>query len=85
MQRWYGTLKTDNERDGKFDFLGRTDDAFSDNIALHDATKDVDKQRFDFRVRGQDFERFLHLLFVGTTSNIKEVGRGTTVELDDIL
>src|SRR5690606_25983710 len=79
-----GALETDNQRNLQADFLDCGDHAFSNDVALHDAAEDVDQNALDSRVSGDDLERSRHLLLGGTATNVEEVGRFSTVELDDV-
>ena len=77
-------LESDNDWSGEIELPGCGDDSFSDNIAPHNATEDVDKDSVHFRVSGDDLESLLHLVSRGPASNIEKVGRAASVEFDDV-
>src|SRR3546814_5789491 len=64
-------------------FLGRVDDALGDDIAFHDAAKDVDEDTLDRRVLQDDLERRGDLFLVGAAADVQEIGREGAVQLDD--
>jgi hypothetical protein len=43
-------LEPDDDRKGEVELLGGVDDALGDNVALHDAAKDIDEDGLDFGV-----------------------------------
>ena len=43
-------LKPDDDRKRKVELLGGVDDALGDNVALHDASEDVDEDGLDLGV-----------------------------------
>lgn len=72
--------------DGHFDIdlAGCLHDTLCYRVALHDATKDIHKDGIDFRVLTKDLKSGAHLLSASTSTNVQEVGRATTLELDDV-
>src|SRR3546814_17324941 len=61
-------------------FLGRVDDALGDDIAFHDAAKDVDEDTLDRRVLQDDLERRDDLFLVGAAADVQEIGREGAVQ-----
>jgi hypothetical protein len=79
-----GAGESADEGDLQVDQLGRLDDAVGDGVALHDAAEDVDQDGLHLRVRTQDLEGSLHLLHVGASAHVQEVGRLAALQLDDV-
>ena len=81
-----GVVAFQTDHDGHLDphFLDRTDDAFRDHVAAHDAAKDVDQHRFDVAVGEDDLERLGYALLGGAAADVKEVGRLAAVQVDDV-
>jgi len=79
-----GTLKTNNKGNLEVEVTSSSNDTFSNDIALHDTTEDVDEDSLDLGIRGEDLESLLDLLGGSTTTDIEEVSGGTTVELNNI-
>jgi len=76
-----GALKTDHDGGVKVERLAGLDDAGSNNVAAHDAAKNVDKDSLDLRIRVEELEGLGDLRLRGTATNVEEVGRLTTVQL----
>src|SRR5690606_14366580 len=55
-----------------------------DDVATHDAAKDVDQNAFDVRVRGDDLECLGHFLFGGAATNVEEVRGLGAEQLDNV-
>ena len=66
----------------KSNFLNSGYNAFRDNVATHNAAKDVDENAFDVRVRGNDFEGSGYLLGCRAAPYVQEVCRRCTVQFD---
>ena len=67
-------MESNDEGYGEVDFAGGGDDAACDDVALHDAAKDVYEDAFDVGVGEDNFEGGGDLLFVGASADVKEVG-----------
>ena len=70
------SLETDDERNLEIDLFGRGDDARGDDVALHDAAKDVDEDGLDVVVHGEDLEGLDDLLLLGGAADVEEVRGG---------
>ena len=79
-----GALKPDDDGFAQADVGSSVDDARRDDVAPHDAAKNIHKDRLDLVVRVQNFERFRDLLFGRTATDVKKVGRIAVVQLDDV-
>lgn len=79
-----GTLQPCNDGYPQVHRLNNGDQTFGNSIATHDTTEDVDKDGSDLGVRGDELESLLDGLGGGTSTNVQEVSRRTTVQLDDI-
>src|SRR5690606_13602418 len=77
-------FQTHDQRHLQAHFLHRGDDAFSDDVALHDAAEDVDQDAFDLGVGGDDLEGRCDLLLRGAAADVAEVGGFLAVQLDDV-
>ncbi len=77
-------FETDDERDAERDFLRSSDDAVGDDVAVHDATEDVDEDTFDLGIAQDDFEGCRDLFFRRAAADVEEVGGFAAVELDDV-
>ena len=64
------------------DQAGRFHDALGDNVALHDAAEDIHEDGVDLWVLAQNFERSPHLGCRGAATNVEEVGRFATFQLN---
>src|SRR5690606_9035884 len=83
----YTTLfrsEPDDQRDVDRHLARRSNHAFGDDVATHDAAEDVDQNAFHCRVGEDDLEGRLHLLLRCATADVEEVGRLLAVELDDV-
>src|SRR5206468_784544 len=65
-------------------FLNRRDNPRRDDIAIHDATKNVNENSFNVRVLQNDFEGGSNLLLAGAAAYVEEVSGLTAKMLDDI-
>ena len=83
-KRYVSAFEANNEWDVKFKLSCCCEDAFCNDVTLHDATKDVHQDTFDLRVRKDDLERCRNLLFSCPTSYVEEVCWITTEVLDDV-
>src|SRR5690606_12637968 len=79
-----GAFETNHQRHFEADFLDRSDNAFGNDVAAHDAAEDIDQDALHSRIGGDDLERGRHLLLGGTATNVEEVCRLGAVELDDV-
>src|SRR6478609_9126900 len=79
-----GAFEANDERNLETDFLNRCDNAFGDDVALHDAAEDVDEDALDLRVGRDDLEGSRDLLLAGATADVAEVSRLLAVQLDDV-
>jgi len=70
-----GSGQSADQGDLKVDELSSLDDAVGDGVALHNASEDVDQDGLHLGMGRKDLEGSLHLLNVGTPSDIEEVGR----------
>src|SRR5690606_33613895 len=77
-------FQTDDQRHLQAHFLHRRDNAFGDDVALHDAAEDVDQDALDGRVGGDDLEGRRDLVLAGAAADVTEVGRLFAVQLDDV-
>lgn len=77
-------LESNDEGNVEADFLGSRDDAFGDDVAVHDAAEDVDEDGFHVGVAGDDLEGRCDLFLGGTTSDVEEVGGVASGVLDDV-
>ena len=75
-----GALETDNKGNLELELLGRLDDTLGDDVAAHDTTEDVHKDRLDVLAREDNLKRLLHSGRVGAATDIEEVGGLATVE-----
>ena len=56
----------------------------SDNFIVDDAAKDVDQDGLDARVGGDDAEGLVDALLLDSATQIEEVGRLATLQLDNV-
>src|SRR5690606_5987659 len=66
------------------DILDRRDDAVGNQVAAHDAAKDIHEHGFHLVIRQDDLERFGDTLTRGATTDVEEVGRKTAFQLDQV-
>ena len=64
--------------------LDSANDAFCDQVATHDAAKNIDQHGFHIFVRQNNFKCLGDPLFGSATANVQKVGRRTAMKLDDI-
>jgi len=79
-----GTLQTGNDRSAETHLLDNVDQTLSDGVTADNTTEDVDENGRHLGVAGNQLESGLDSSGGSTTANVKEVGRVTTVELDDV-
>ena len=73
-----------HERHGQADLLRRLHDALGEDVAAQDAAEDVDEDPAHRRVGEDDLEGRLHLLGIGPTADVEEVGRLAARGLDRV-
>ena len=78
------TLQPHNERNPQADILARRDNAFGDDVALHDATENVHQNTFDVLVFQNQLERGSDLLFVRAAADVEKVRGFAAGEFDDV-
>ena len=76
--------QTHNDWHFDIDLAGSLHDALCYRVTLHDAAKDIYKDGVDFWVLTQDLKSGAHLLSGSTSTNVQEVCRAATLELDDV-
>src|SRR5690606_7656118 len=64
--------------------FNRTDHTFGNQIAAYDTAEDIDQHRLHVLVGENDLEGFNHALLGSATTNVEEVRRLVTVQLDDV-
>lgn len=79
-----GALQAQNHRLVERVLLVGADDGGGEVVASEDSTEDVHKDSFDLGVVVEELEGLGQCITLCTTTDIKEVSRLTTVELDDI-
>lgn len=79
-----GTLQTGNDGSAQTHVLDDVDQSLGDGVAADDTTEDVDEDGRNLGVAGDQLESALDGSGSSTTANVKEVGRATTVQLDNI-
>merc|ERR1719268_323433 len=77
-------LQPHDQRDLELDALAGVDDAVGDRGAVHNAAKHIHQDGFHPLVFSDDAESLPHLIFLDIATDIKEIGRLATIELDDI-
>jgi len=79
-----GALQAQNHRLFERVLLVGTDDGGGEVVASEDSTEDVHKDSFDLGVVVEELEGLGQCITLCAATDIKEVSRLTTVELDDI-
>lgn len=79
-----GTLETGNDGSAETHLLNNVDQTLGDGVTADDTTEDVDEDGRDLGVAGDELESALDGSGSSTTTDVKEVGGGTAVQLDDI-
>lgn len=79
-----GTLQPGNDRCAETHLIHNVDQALGDGVAPDNTTEDVNEDGGDLGVTGDKLESRLNRGGSSTTTNVKEVGRGAAIELDDI-
>lgn len=74
-------LQTDDDRHSEVQLFRCGDDALRNNVAAHDAAKNVDENGRHVLIRGDELKRGCDLLGRGAAANVKKVGRRSAVEL----
>ena len=77
-------LQSTNNGRPQIHLLHDVDQPLCNRVASHDTAEDVDKDRRHFRIARDQIKSVLDCLRSGTSTNVEEVGRRSTVELDDI-
>lgn len=72
-------LQSGHNGRAKIHTLHNGDQSLGDSIAAYDATENVYKDGGDFGIAGDEVEGLFNSLRSGSTTNIKEIGRGTTI------
>lgn len=78
------TLQSGDDGGTEVHLLDDIDQTLSDGITSHDTSEDVDEDGSDLGVAGDELEGRSDSSRGGTTADVKEVGRASTVELDDV-
>jgi len=78
------SLQSDDEGDLQLEFRSGLDDTLGNNVASHDASKDVDKDGAHRLLPQQELERLLDRIGSGRSSDVEEVGRVASVELEHV-
>ena len=79
-----GTLQTGDNGNAQAHLLHNVDQTLRNSVTADDTAKDVDEDRRDLGVAGDEVESRLDGSGGGTATDVQEVGGATTVELDDI-
>lgn len=79
-----GTLKSSDDRSAETHFLHNVDQTLSNGVTTNDTTEDVDENRRHLRVARDQLKSRLDGGRSSATTDIEEVGRASTVELDDV-
>ena len=79
-----GTLETGNDGGAQAHLVDDVDQSLSDGVTADNTTEDVDKDSRHLRIAGDQLESALDSSRGSTTTNIKEVGGATTVQLDNV-
>src|SRR3546814_1758956 len=79
-----GAFQAHNQRDRQVYFLCSRDDAIRDDVAAHDAAKDIDEDALDRRIGQNDLESGRDLFLGGAAANVQEVCGESAVQLDDV-
>ena len=77
-------FEADDEGERETDFLDGFDDAGGDDVAIHDATENVDEDGLHVRIAQDDLERRGNLILRSPTTHVQEVGRHAAEVLDDV-
>ncbi len=77
-------LEPNDERHFESHLLGRGDDARGDDVALHDASEDVDEDALRLGAFHDHAEGLGDLLLIRAAAHVEEVGRAAAVVLDDV-
>lgn len=79
-----GTLETGNDGGAQVHLVDNVDKTLSDGVTADDTTEDVDEDGRHLGVAGDELESALDSSGGSTTTDVKEVGGATTVQLDDV-
>src|SRR5688572_7121123 len=77
-------LEANDERQLEADFLDRFDDARGDDVAIHDAAKNVNEDPFHVWISEDDLEGRDYLVLRSAAADIEEVRRFAAVVFDDV-
>src|SRR5690606_7475723 len=83
-QFFVGALHADHQRHVQVDRLARGDHAFGDDVAAHDAAKNVDQNGLHALVLEHDLEGFGDFLGRGAAADVQEVGGLAAEQLDGV-
>ena len=76
-------MEPDNNRCREVQFPGSSNDAFSNDVASHDAAKDVHKKCVHFGVSSDDLESLFHLENIESQQVIHRENHGIFVKLSN--
>lgn len=79
-----GSLQTSNDGGTDTHFRNNVDQTLSDGIAADDTTEDVNEDGSDLGITGDKLEGGADGSRSGTTTDVQEVSRVASVQLDDI-
>mmetsp|Transcript_26258 Transcript_26258/g.77645 ORF Transcript_26258/g.77645 Transcript_26258/m.77645 type:complete len:434 (+) Transcript_26258:483-1784(+) len=79
-----GPLQPHHDGNLQIQRLGCLDDALGDNVALHDAAKDIHQNRLDGGIGRDDLEGVLHLLGGRSAPHVQEIGGLAAVQADNV-
>ncbi len=77
-------LESHDERDTQMRFFNCCDDAGRNDVAIHDAAKNVDQNSFDAGVAQNNFKRGGDLFLARAAADIEEIRRVAAKMLDDV-
>lgn len=78
------TLQSGDDGSTEVHLLDDIDQTLSNGITSHNTSEDVDEDGSDLGVAGDELEGRSDSSRGGTTADVKEVGRASTVKLDDV-
>src|SRR5919108_5807099 len=79
-----GTFESHHQGDAQAHLLHRCHDAFSDDVAFHDPTENVDQNAAHFGIGGNDLEGGRNFLLAGAAPDVEEIRRRFAIKLDDV-
>src|SRR5690606_37676211 len=83
-QLFIRSFHADHERDAQIYRLASADHAFGNDVATHDAAKDIDKNRLYTFVLEHDLKGFGHFFSRSAAAHIQEVGWLAAEQLDGV-